>query len=170
MKEVRPTSGKVLQALFNILGNMEGRSFLDLFSGTGRVATEALKRGARPVAAVELVPSRGRAVRLLLSPYRDATVLTMDVRRAVDWFCRKGASFDVVFADPPYGARWTSEIGALLFPPEKNGIIAPGGIAVVEHARWEAIPPRAGYALIDCREYGDTVLAFLSAARGEEGS
>ena len=46
MKEVRPTAGKTLGALFSILGPLSGMSFLDLFSGTGRVAKEARARGA----------------------------------------------------------------------------------------------------------------------------
>ena len=45
MKEARPTSGKVLQALFNILGDIRGKAFLDLFSGTGRVARSARECG-----------------------------------------------------------------------------------------------------------------------------
>nr|HPK06238.1 RsmD family RNA methyltransferase [Aminivibrio sp.] len=45
MKEARPTSGKVLQALFNILGDIRGKAFLDLFSGTGRVAGFARRFG-----------------------------------------------------------------------------------------------------------------------------
>ena len=53
MKDVRPTSGRVLLALFSILGPMEGRSFLDLFAGTGRVGLEAEAGGkARGVGGV----------------------------------------------------------------------------------------------------------------------
>ena len=46
VKEMRPTSGKVMLALFNILGNIHGKSFLDLFSGSGRVAAPARRTGA----------------------------------------------------------------------------------------------------------------------------
>ena len=46
MKEMRPTTGKVMQALFNILGPLRGKSFLDLFSGSGQIALNAYKRGA----------------------------------------------------------------------------------------------------------------------------
>ena len=58
MKEARPTSGKVLLALFNILGNVRDLRFLDLFSGTGQVAKTALARGASAVVAVESERSR----------------------------------------------------------------------------------------------------------------
>ena len=56
MKDVRPTSGRVLLALFSVLGSslgsLENLAFLDLFAGTGRVGIEALKRGAAPVVLV----------------------------------------------------------------------------------------------------------------------
>ncbi len=53
MKEMRPTTGKVTLALFNILGNIHGRSFLDLFSGSGQIALTAARKGAAPVVSVE---------------------------------------------------------------------------------------------------------------------
>ncbi|MFA5671275.1 MAG: RsmD family RNA methyltransferase, partial [Synergistaceae bacterium] len=49
---MRPTTGKVMQALFNILGPLNGNSFLDLFSGSGQIALNAYKRGADPVSLV----------------------------------------------------------------------------------------------------------------------
>lgn len=166
MKDVRPTSGKVVQALFNILGDVTDRSFLDLFSGTGRVSRFALERGARPVVAVETIQSRVRAIRSQLAGHTEFHVLAMDVRRAVDWLHRKGHRFDVVFADPPYGVGWTNSIGELLFSCGRD-IIAPGGIAVVEHLCSEAIPLSGGFVLSDRRQYGDTVLSFLSAEKKE---
>ena len=63
MKDVRPTSGRVISALFSILGGkVEGAEFLDLFAGTGRVGIEAMKRGARSV-FVESVKSRADDIR-----------------------------------------------------------------------------------------------------------
>jgi 16S rRNA (guanine(966)-N(2))-methyltransferase RsmD len=168
MKEARPTSGKVLQALFNILGNMRDKSFLDLFSGTGRVARMARDRGAAPIAAVEIVPRRVKEIRSLFPGDEGVTILTMDVRRAVVFLRRKGFLFDVIFADPPYGAGWPSVLGSILFPPE-GSLLAPGGAAVVEHSAREKMPEGEEWRVIDTREYGDTVLTFLSSAgRGGE--
>ena len=168
MKEVRPTSGIVLQALFNILGDLRGKAFLDLFSGTGRVARLARDRGAAPVAAVEILPRRVKDIRSLFSGDDDVTILTMDVRRAVGFMRRKGFLFDVIFADPPYGEGWPSVLGPILFPPE-GSLLAPGGTAVVEHYSREEMPEGEGWQVIDSREYGDSVLTFLSSAgRGGE--
>lgn len=168
MKEARPTCGKVLQALFNILGDMRGKAFLDLFSGTGRVARLARDRGANPVAAVEIMPLRAKDIRSLFPGDEGVAVLTMDVRRAAGFLRRKGRFFDVIFADPPYGAGWPSVLGPILFPPE-GSLLAPGGVAVVEHSVREEMPEGEGWRIFDSREYGDTVLTFLSSAgRGGE--
>ena len=64
MKEVRPTSGRVLSAMFSILGGrVEGAKFLDLFAGTGRVGLEALRRGAESCIFVESVKARAEEIR-----------------------------------------------------------------------------------------------------------
>ena len=99
MKEVRPTTGKTLGALFSILGPLHGMSFLDLFSGTGRVAAEARKRGAS-IVTVELVRERASAIRRTLGDTSHIQ-LCMDVRRALNWCEKRNMSFDVIFADPP---------------------------------------------------------------------
>ncbi len=168
MKEVRPTSGKVLQALFSILGNLREAAFLDLFSGTGRVARMARDRGACPVAAVEILPARVRKIRALFPGDSEFLLLGMDIRRALNFLERKNRRFDVIFADPPYGEGWPPLLGELLFPGE-GGLLAPEGIAVVEHSSREELPAGSEYVLCDRREYGDTVLTFLRARKkGEE--
>ncbi len=164
MKEVRPTSGKVLQALFSIFGDIRGAAFLDLFSGTGRVARMARDRGACPVAAVEILPARVRQIRPLFPDDPDFLLLTMDIRRSLAYLKRKKRLFDIIFADPPYGNGWPPLLGELLFPRE-GGVLAPEGIAVVEHSFREDLPAGENYIVADRREYGDTVLTFL---RGRE--
>ncbi len=116
MKEARPTSGKVLQALFNILGDIRGKAFLDLFSGTGRVAGFARERGADPVVAVETLARRAKDIKSLFQGDEGVTILAMDVRRAAGLLRRKNRAFDVIFADPPYGEGWPAVLGPILFP------------------------------------------------------
>lgn len=162
-KEVRPTSGKVLGALFSILGPLQGRSFLDLFSGTGRVAYRAAQQGASFVAAVEIVPVRARDIRSLFPAAPSFLLLAMDIRRALSFLERKGHRFEVIFADPPYGAGWPGILGELLFP-KSGGILVPNGVAVIEHSLREPIPSGENYRIVDRREYGETVLSFLASA------
>lgn len=164
MKDARPTSGKVLQALFNILGDIRGRSFLDLFSGTGRVARFAGDRGASPVAAVEILGARAAEIKKLFRNDGDAIVLAMDVRRGLSWLHRKGYLFDIIFADPPYGAGWPLIMGDILAPPEGT-VLAQGGLVVIEHSVREEVKAGDELVITDRREYGDTVLTFLRGAR-----
>ena len=81
MKEMRPTTGKVLQALFNILGRLEGKSFLDLFSGSGQIALYAHRKGASSVCLVE--SDRKRHGDIVKTMPVDVKCLCMDVRRAL---------------------------------------------------------------------------------------
>lgn len=89
MKEVRPTTSKIIQAFFNILGNLDSCSFLDLFSGTGRVAWEARAHGAS-IVTVESVHERARQIHEKLGDL-DHLCLCMDVRRALPWLQKRGS-------------------------------------------------------------------------------
>lgn len=155
MKDMRPTTGKVALALFNILGSLEGARFLDLFSGSGQIAAQAYKKGAAFVCAVE--SDRKRHGEIVGKMPRDVVALCMDVRRAVARFAKKGESFDIIFADPPYGLGWGRELPALI---ESNAaVLSDGGVFVFEHADREAAADVAGWERED-RSYGGTVLTF----------
>ena len=170
MKDVRPTSGKVLQALFNILGPLGDSSFLDLFSGTGRVSMEAHRRGAAAVYAVESVRSRCQDIRRSFSGEKNEypRLLCMDVRRALNWLSRKKLVFDIVFADPPYHEGWPEEL--LVVMEGKKDLLKPGGVLIIEHSVREIPPdPERGFFLKDRRKYGDTLLSFyISGTESDE--
>jgi 16S rRNA (guanine966-N2)-methyltransferase len=158
VKEVRPTTGKTLNALFNILGPLNGQSFLDLFSGTGRVAAEARKCGAE-IVTVELLRDRAAQIRRDLGTQRHLP-LCMDVRRALNWLEKRGMRFDVVFADPPYDMKWMGELPRLL--GQHRGILKEGGVVIVERSRAEALYlDNSVWQLCDERKYGISVLDFL---------
>lgn len=159
-KNVRPTSGKVLLALFNILksaGCIDGADFLDLFAGTGEVSVAALRNGARSAVAVEADRECAAYVALRLSQFgASATCVCRDVRRALPKLAGDGTSFGVIFADPPYGMGWGVELPKII---EKNiSVLAPGGVFVFERSSREEISeislPR------EDRIYGETVLSF----------
>ncbi len=163
MKDVRPTSGRVLLALFSVLGSslgsLENLAFLDLFAGTGRVGIEALKRGAAPVVLVETLKNRARDIEQALSSDRcDATVLALELRRALAWLSKRERVFDVVFADPPYNEGWGT---ALLKVSELTRVLKPKGLMVVEHATRETLVPTDAWEVADVRPYGESTLTFL---------
>ena len=162
MKDVRPTSGKVLLALFSILGDLENAAFLDLFAGTGRVGIEALRRGASRVVMVEVLKDRARDIErdipAELSGTERAVVLSLELRRAIAWLARRGVLFDVIFADPPYNEGWGA---SLLHTRNIEKILKREGILVIEHASREALDVPSQWAVRDVRVYGESALTFV---------
>lgn len=159
MKRVRPTSDLVMQALFNILGPGKGRSFLDLFSGTGRVGMGALSKGFAPVVMVD--SSIKRLDGLAGLPGRQGLeILTMDVRRALSLLENQARLFDVIFADPPYETGWIARMASL--KSRLAAITKDEGAFVLEHAKREAVDPAQwdGW-FFQSRFYGDTLLTFF---------
>jgi 16S rRNA (guanine966-N2)-methyltransferase len=163
----RFTSSKVREAVFDIMGSVEGLRVLDLFAGTGSFTVEALSRGAATVTAVE--QDRRTAALLkenlkVLSIDKDCLVLNMDVRYAVPTLHRQGKVFDLLFADPPYEMGYVATTIDLL---AKNLLCDTHSVVVLEHSKRET-PDGVladGYAL-RTRRYGDTVLSIVT--RGGE--
>jgi len=162
VKDVRPTSGKVLLALFSILGSLENVSFLDLFAGTGRVGVEALKRGAARVVMVEVSRDRARGVECAIpvefAGTDKAIVLSLELRRAIAWLVRRDVLFDVIFADPPYNEGWGA---SLLHTGNIAKVLKHGGILIVEHASRETLDVPPLWSVRDVRVYGENTLTFL---------
>jgi 16S rRNA (guanine966-N2)-methyltransferase len=158
----RPTSEKVREAIFNILGSVEGAHVLDLFAGSGAVGIEALSRGAAHATFVDagkpaLAVIRGNLRELGLEDR--ATVLGIDAVAAAG---RPPATpWGFVFVDPPYASDLARR-AVLALPP---GSLAPGARVVIEHDR-RGIPPDALGSLLrtDQRRYGDTLVSFYEVA------
>jgi len=120
---------------FAVLGDrVTDASFLDLYAGTGAVGFEALSRGARSVVFVE----RHRAAAHLIEENSASFDLTADradlmvrgATAAVDQLARRGDSFDIAWADPPFEA-WSEGL-EVLTTVFSSGILAPGGLACLE--------------------------------------
>jgi 16S rRNA (guanine966-N2)-methyltransferase len=159
----RPTSGKVRQALFNILRDrMEDSDFLDLYAGSGSVGLEALSRGCRRVTLVESHPAALRALeancRLLLSRGAEAGSLEW-IRNDSLKFCasaaERGSRFDVVFADPPFSRDFTG-----LWERMKP-LLAVGGAGVVQFPTRS--PPDFTVLASRLSSYGESSLAVFEA-------
>jgi 16S rRNA (guanine(966)-N(2))-methyltransferase RsmD len=169
--QARPTSGKVIAALFNILSSssLTGGDFLDLFAGSGAVAAEALKRGAR-VVCVESDSIRAKTISARFEasgfPPDRAVCVRSDVRRAIPRLAREetGRKFGVVFADPPYCMGWGKILPPLMAAHWR--LVAPGGAFVFERSSRET--PADIFAARDDRIYGETVLSFYW--RREDGT
>ncbi len=162
--EARYTSSKVREALFNILGSIDGREFLDLFAGSGSITIEALSRGAASATSVEKNRTRADIIRqnlrsLDLNKY--CQVLDMDVRYAIPLLGDKGAAFDIIFMDPPYEKGYPTETMMLL---EKHRIYKNDAVIVMEYSSRETIsfPDIRGFNVVKTKKYGGTVLAVFA--------
>ena len=155
----RPTSEKVREAIFNILGSVEGAPVLDQFAGSGGLGIEALSRGAAHATFADagkpaLAVIRGNLRELGLGGR--AEVLAMDAVAAARR--SPAAPWGVVFVDPPYASDLAVR-AVLALPPAS---LAPGARVVIEHDR-RGTPPDALGSLVrtDQRRYGDTMVSFF---------
>jgi 16S rRNA (guanine966-N2)-methyltransferase len=159
----RPTSDRVRENVFNLVGPVDGARVLDLFAGSGALGIEALSRGAAHATFVERDPDAVRALERNLDRLRltGARVVRGDVLWTVAQEAAAGAKYDLVLVDPPY--EMLNQIQPRLardLPP----LLAADGLVVVESdARVE---PELPLPLRTSRKYGQTRVSLFEAASG----
>jgi 16S rRNA (guanine(966)-N(2))-methyltransferase RsmD len=164
-KDLRPTTGKVKQALFNILRDkIENARFLDLYAGTGAIGIEALKEGASEVVFVEESRKNARKISELVNRFHFSKKARVVIKKVLPFIDRAGLDqmvFDIIFLDPPYH---TDEIIHTLSALDKSRIIEENGIVIAEHFAKKCLPERLNrlYKIKDYN-YGDTVLSLYQA-------
>jgi len=170
----RPTSDRVREALFSMLGELvPGARVLDLFAGSGALGLEALSRGAREASFVERNAAACAAIEenLRRAKLDDARVMRADVAAALRRLAESGAQFDLIFADPPYAKQpGDMDLIKLLLEDENlPRVLAPGGwlsleTMVTRHA------PRAiiGWNVARDRAYGSTRVLLLQRSAHAE--
>jgi len=153
----RPVQAKVREALFSILGDVDGLGFLDLFAGTGAVGIEALSRGASEAVFVESGARQCRVIRENLAAVgAEARVFRSDTARALKRLESAGERFDIVFADPPYESGLSQETVALVCG---GTLLSDGALLAVTVRKKETLPGTAGRCeIVVDRAYGDTRL------------
>ncbi|MDE6237643.1 MAG: RsmD family RNA methyltransferase [Muribaculaceae bacterium] len=130
----RPTTDFARENLFNIIENIEDleeKSVLDLFAGTGAVSWEFVSRGASPVVAVEQAQVQSGFIRSVKEKLKDEALRLVkgDVFKYLE---RSKDSYDIIFADPPYDHPRFAEIPELIL---KSPASRPGTLVIVEHNR-----------------------------------
>jgi len=161
---VRPALDQVKEAVFNILFDVEDLSVLDLFAGCGSVGIEALSRGAKSALFVEIWDKAVESIRENLAHCKlseSATIMKMPVERAIETLSRRGASFDLIFVDPPYLKEL---VNPTLEQLSRSGIAHRNSIIVVEHHPKEPVSAPESLVLTDSRKYGQTRISFLKLA------
>lgn len=170
-KTLRPTTGKVREALFDILrGRIDKTRFLDLYAGTGAIGIDALKEGAAEVVFVESSNESIKKISRLTQKSgfpEKIKVITKRVLPFIEWAEGNGMRFDIIFLDPPYH---TDEVLAALSAIGRSHILDKEGVVIAEHFKKRELPGRFGklYKLRDYR-YGDSVLTLYSEVNDEEG-
>lgn len=162
---LRPTLDRVREALFNILTHgpqgdrVRGARVLDLFAGTGALGLEALSRGASHVTFVEDGVAGRALIRANIERARAMGVTRLYRRDATDLGANRGAPFDLVFLDPPWGLGLGERA---LASARAGGWLAPGATVVWEEAAPQ--PPPPGFAAQDQRRWGESCVTILTAA------
>jgi 16S rRNA (guanine966-N2)-methyltransferase len=161
----RPTSEKVREAVFAIIGPVEGDRVLDLFAGSGALGIEALSRGAAHATFVDAGKPALLAIRDNLRELGLESRATVIPGDAVATAARHAPAtpWRLVFVDPPYRSDLATR-AVLALPCER---LAADAVIVIEHDRRGA-PPEALGSLIrtDERRYGDTLISFYARSPG----
>jgi 16S rRNA (guanine966-N2)-methyltransferase len=125
--DTRPTSDRVRENVFNILGPVEGASVLDLYAGSGAMGLEALSRGAERAVFVERDPDAAKVIERNLDKLRlRGSVLRRD---AVSVLASETRKYDLVLVDPPYDMYLDVQPQLARYLP---GVLAEDGVVVVE--------------------------------------
>ena len=152
-RDTRPTSDRVRENAFNLIGPVDDADVLDLFAGSGAMGLEALSRGAASATFVESDREACRTINANLDKLKlNATVLCQDALRAVSGERR---TYDLVVCDPPYDydhARLVPQLGRL---------VAEDGLLVYESAGREDPPEVPGLELRTSRKYGAARLTLF---------
>jgi len=163
---LRPTSDRLRETLFNILGPaVEGSLFIDLYAGTGAVGIEAISRGAREVFFIEKSPACIKLMRQNLEALgiRSGIVIAADVERGLDKLAARHIIADFIFLDPPYDdadGYWNA-----LEYLDASHLVAPQGIVIAEHSSRLDLPQRLDrLERTRLLEQGDAALSFYRLA------
>lgn len=167
-RDTRPTADRVREALFSILGPVNGLNVLDLFAGSGALGIEALSRGA---ASATFVESDHRALGVIrqnltvLGLHDRTSVISGDWRVALRGEHTAGSTFGLCLIDPPYTLlmKIFDELGPRVVP-----VLAPGARIVIERSSRTSPPEFSDLDItsrID-RDYGDTALSVFTLSGG----
>jgi 16S rRNA (guanine966-N2)-methyltransferase len=165
--DVRPTSDRTRQSLFNILSHgdwmgdgrdaLDGADVLDMFCGTGALALEALSRGAARAVFVDKARASldmARRNAEMLGEAANSFFIQGDAAKLP----RPPFAASLAFLDPPYGQDLASLALAGL---SATGWLAPGALVCVEVGAEDVFAPPAGFELLDLRDYTRARVHFL---------
>ena len=155
-KIVRPTLSKIRESIFNTLFSMvdfEGKSFLDMFAGSGIMGLEALSRGFETVLALEKNP---QVAKILKTNYENIKLKpNLIIGDSLRLLKKLNEKFDVIYLDPPYFSGIYEES---LKKIKENDLLKNDGVVILEHVadvEWEEF----GFKLIKQKKYSKKLIS-----------
>ena len=161
----RPTTDKVKEAIFSsIQMRVPDSRFLDIFSGTGQMAIEALSRGAEDAVLIDQAGKSQQVIHKNLEKTRlleQARCLKMSYIEALKMLGKEKAGFDIIFMDPPYAmAEEAAEKVSKLI--NEYGLLNEGGIFIVESDQDAEIKEIVtNMTCLKSCKYGSTLVTFF---------
>ena len=169
--DVRPTPDLVKQAVFNSLGTrVEGANVLELFGGSGALSLEALSRGAATAVIVEKSPRTAHLIRQNFDSLgllaHQLELRTQDAFTALAQFVSSARTFDLIFADPPYGEknigkRSQSFAQKLLDDQNLPLVLKIEGLFILGHSKRDTLDLPGKYHETKVLKHGDSIMRFF---------
>ncbi len=153
---IRPAMDKMKESVFSILGSLEGRSFLDLFSGSGSIAIEASSRGANPVWLVEKDRIK---IDTVLENVKIAPNQITCKFMAVELFLKRNKEkFDIIFCDPPFPYKFHEDLVGIC---SRQEVLTEEGILLIHRPSEKKLPETIeNLQRIDQRVFGRSIVDF----------
>lgn len=153
---IRPAMDRMRESLFAILGDLTGKSFLDMFSGSGICALEAVSRGAETVVLVE--KDSGKVDTIFKNVAISPVHIECKIMPAEVFLKRSKQSFDIIYLDPPFPYRFHT---SLIETTGRLPILKTQGLSIIHHPAETSLPQTIGNMnRYDQREYGRSILDF----------
>ena len=157
---IRPAMDRMRESVFSILGDLSGKSWLDLFSGSGTIAIEAASRGASQVQLCEKDKIKVKQVLENVSVTEKECGVRIGCHfLPVELFLKKCKdSFDYIFLDPPFPYKFRLDLMKSISEKE---ILNPDGIVMIHFPEEDMLPDTIGkLVLADKRTYGRSIVHF----------
>ena len=146
-------SERIRGALFNVIGDIEGQTFLDAFAGSGAIAIEACSRGAVGIHAVEINADSYEVLQANRDLVTSSDELQVHRANIKTWLKNQDRLFDIVVADPPYDNVSMNALDVVAQYVEIGGLLIVS-LPPAEHAKFK------GFDLLDEKRYGNAKLVF----------
>lgn len=159
---IRPAMDRMRESIFDIIGpELEGKSFLDLFSGSGTIAIEAVSHGASSVSLCEMDKAKAKTVLKNVSMTEDVGVRIDCHFMAVELYLKRcKGPFDFIFFDPPFPYKFRQQ---LVEEVARRSLLSPNGKLLIHHPSEDPLPEQIGNLVrFDQRIYGRSIVDFFT--------